>query len=149
MLIIGDGTDRFHGEFAPFHPRVPEIENFGTVLECMDGRPLRKVADYLTTSFGVRYLDTLTTAGLVRHLAEDTTETPTILANLDVSLERHGSRQIAVVAHHDCAGNPVADNTQKQQLATAVSRLRMRHPEAEVVALWLNDRWIVEKVILT
>lgn len=122
------------------------IEKYGTVLECMDGRSLRKVADYLITSFGVRHLDTITTAGLVKHIAEDTTQTPFLLSNVDISIRRHGSHQIAVVAHHDCAGNPVSDKTQKQQLATALARLSDVHPEADVVALWLNENWIVERI---
>ncbi len=112
----------------------------------MDGRPLRKVADYLTTSFGVRNLDTVTTAGMVRHLADDTDQTDTILANLDVSIEKHGSTQIAVVAHHDCAGNRVPADAQRQQVARAVTRLRQRHPDAQVVGLWLGEHWIVEKI---
>jgi carbonic anhydrase len=112
----------------------------------MDGRPLRKVADYLATSFGVRHLDTITTAGMIRHLADDTDQTDTILANLDVSIEQHGSRQMAVVAHHDCAGNPLPADAQQQQLAKAVRRLRQRYPAAEVVGLWLGEHWIVEKI---
>ena len=112
----------------------------------MDGRPQRKVADYLSTAFGVRNLDTITTAGLVRHLAEDTEQTETILSNLAISVDKHGSTQIAVAAHHDCAGNPVSDKTQKQQLAAAVARIEDRYPQAEVVALWLNEQWIVERV---
>lgn len=111
----------------------------------MDGRPQRKVADYLTTSFGVRHLDTITTAGLVRHLAEDTEQTRTILANLDISVDKHGSKQIAVVAHHGCAGNAVSDKTQKQQLAAAVERIEKLYPQSEAVGLWLNEQWIVER----
>jgi carbonic anhydrase len=129
--------------------RVLDIENFGTVLECMDGRPLRKVADYLITSFGVRNLDTITTAGMVRHLSDDTDQTSIILSNLDVSIHRHGSSQIAIVAHHDCAGNPVPDNTQRRQLVGAVEKLRKRYPDARVVGLWLDPHWIVEKVTLS
>lgn len=112
----------------------------------MDGRPLTKVADYLTTSFGVRHLDTITSAGTVRHLAEDTSQTPVLLANLDVSVGRHGSRHIAVVAHHDCAGNPVPDNEQRRQVARATSRIAGIHPEAEIVGIWVNENWIVERV---
>lgn len=122
------------------------IEKFGTALGCMDGRPQRKVADYLTTSFGVRHLDTITTAGTVRHLAEDTEQTPILLENVGISVERHGSRHIAVVAHHDCAGNPVSPKTQKQQLGVAVTRLATLYPDLEVVGLWLGEHWIVEKV---
>lgn len=112
----------------------------------MDGRPLRKVADYLLTSFGVRYLDTVTTAGLVKHLADETQQTATLLSNLAISIEKHGSRHVAVVAHHDCAGNPISDVAQKRQVNEAVAHLRQLHPDVEVVGLWLSEHWIVERV---
>lgn len=120
------------------------MQDFGTVLTCMDGRPQRKVADYLLTSFGVRNLDTITTAGTVRHLAETTDQTATLRANLKVSVSGHGSRHIAVVAHHDCAGNPVPAKTQRDQVAAAVRRLRADYPEFEVIGLWVNEQWIIE-----
>ncbi len=144
--IIGDGTDKFHRGLPPFAPRVVAIDDFGTVLECMDGRPQRKVADYLNTSFGVRNLDTITTAGLVKHLAENTVQTGAILDNLAISVERHGSRKIAVVAHHDCAGNPVSASTQKRQISTALSRLEGLYPDFDLAGLWINEHWIVERV---
>jgi hypothetical protein len=58
------------------------MDEFGTVLTCMDGRPQRKVADYLLTSLGVRNLDSITTAGTVGHLSETTDQTATLMANL-------------------------------------------------------------------
>jgi carbonic anhydrase len=112
----------------------------------MDGRPQRKVADYLATSFGARHLDTITTAGMVRHLFTDTEHTPVIMSNLDVSLRRHGSRHIAVVAHHDCAGNPVPDKTQKEQVSVAVARISQSYPSAEVLGLWVDEHWIISRV---
>ena len=112
----------------------------------MDGRPQRKVADYLATSFGVRHLDNITTAGLVRHLAEATAQTATLLSSLEISVTKHGSSKIAVVAHHDCAGNPAPDAVQKQQVAAAVAHLADLYPKAEVTGLWLGPNWIVEKV---
>lgn len=141
------GTDKFHGEFNPFDPYSRSMEKFGTVLECMDGRTHRKVGDYLSTSFGVRHLDTITTAGAVRHLADETDQTQTLLDNLAISVGKHGSRQIAVVAHHDCAGNPVPDNTQKAQVARAMERIRDLYPQAEVIGLWLNSNLIVERIV--
>lgn len=125
------------------------MEQFGTILECMDGRPQRKVSDYLSTSFGVRNLDTITTAGTVRHLAEDTEQTKTLLENLDISIDQHGSRKIAVVAHHDCAGNPVSDKTQKEQIVAAMTRLGNLYPDMEVAGLWLDENWIVERISRT
>ncbi len=122
------------------------MDDFGTVLECMDGRPLRKVADYLGTTFGVRHVDTITTAGTVRHLATQTEQTDALLANLAISVDKHGSTKIAVVAHHDCAGNPVPAKTQRQQIVAAVDRVRDLYPETEVIGLWLNENWIIERV---
>ena len=130
----------------PDCPYDPVIEDFGTVLECMDGRPLSKVAAYLAASFGVRHVDTITTAGLVKHLASDTEQTSTLLANLDVSLTSHGSRHVAVVAHHDCAGNPVSGEEQREQVAQAVARLAEIHPDPEIVGLWVDEHWTLEEV---
>lgn len=112
----------------------------------MDGRVQRKLADYVTAAFGARHLDTITTAGLIRHLAEDTDQTLLLRTNLETSMRAHGSRQVAVAAHHDCAGNPVPDATQKNQVARAIARLQRDYPQLEVVGVWLNDRWIVERV---
>lgn len=112
----------------------------------MDGRIQRKVSDYLLTSFGVKNLDTVTAAGMVRHVAADTDRTPTIFGDLDVSLNQHGSQDIAVVAHHDCAGNPTSDKEQKDQVARAVKRLMRRHPDAGVIGIWLDRNWTVERV---
>lgn len=122
------------------------MRDFGTVLTCMDGRIQRKVSDYLVTSFGVKNLDTVTAAGIVRHLATDTDRTGAILGDLDVSVDTHGSRDIAVVAHHDCAGNPTSDNEQKEQVGQATARLMRRHPDAEVIGLWLDRNWTVERI---
>jgi carbonic anhydrase len=116
------------------------------VLECMDGRPQRKVAEYLSAFFGVSHIDTITTAGTVHHLAADTEQTAILLANLAISMNGHGSRRIAVVAHHDCAGNPVADETQREEVVTAVGRLSHLYPNAQVIGLWLDEQWNVVQV---
>lgn len=112
----------------------------------MDGRPQRKVAAYLSVAFRVRHLDTITTAGLVRHLAFDTEQTPILLANLEISLTKHGSQRVAIVAHHDCAGNPVSDEQQRREIADVVQRLSTIHPATEIVGLWVNEHWTVEEV---
>jgi hypothetical protein len=112
----------------------------------MDGRSKRKVNDYLSTTFGARNIDTITTAGAVRHLAVDTAQTPILLANLAISIDKHRSRQIAIAAHADCAGNPVSDKTQKDEIGRAVRRIAELHPGAEVIGIWLDRNLIVERV---
>jgi carbonic anhydrase len=94
----------------------------------------------------VRHLDTVTTAGMVKHLASDTPSTPFVLANLEVSVDKHGSSQIAVVAHFDCAGNPVSDKAQKQQIVTALNRIHNQYPNAEMVGLWFDAQSILERI---
>ena len=146
---VGEQLTKLHRSSQSKAPRRSyheTINEFGTVLNCMDGRTQHKVADYLLPQFGVRYLDSITTAGTVRHLATDTGATPSLLANLAISVDQHGSKHIAVVAHHDCAGNPVADRQQTQEVENAVERIGGIYPDAEVVGLWIGSNWKVERV---
>ncbi len=122
------------------------MNEFATVLNCMDGRIQRPVADFLLDSFGARYLDTITAAGMVRHVADETGRSATILGDVAVSRDRHGSTQIAITAHHDCAGNPVPATNQQEQLIRAAARLGEMHPDAEIVALWVDQSWAVHSV---
>ena len=120
--------------------------DFGSVLNCMEGRAQRNAGDYFTATFGVRHIDTITAPGVVQHLAHPTERTPQILDDLRISIEKHGSTQIGVVAHADCAGNPVPDRTQRQQVVVAMSTLGSEFPEAEVVGIWLDINSIAERI---
>ena len=122
------------------------MKEFGSVLNCMDGRVQRKVSDYLVATFGVRFVDTITAPGIVRHLAAQTPRTDQILEDLRISLDKHGSTHIGVVAHTECAGNPTADKTQKEQVRDAMARLMETFPDTQVVGIWVNERWIVERI---
>ena len=104
---------------------MPMPETFATVLNCMDGRVQVPVTLYLLDRFGVDHIDTITEAGIVRYLSDetDTPHTESTLHSTLVSLEKHGSRQIAVVAHDDCSGNPIPAEMQQQQIHAAVSPL--------------------------
>jgi len=122
------------------------MDRFGSVLNCMDGRVQREAADYFTDLFGVGPVDAVTAPGMVKHLALPTDRTAQILDDLRISLEKHASTQIGVVAHADCAGNPVDDEVQKEQTAAAVAGLRSEFPEAEVVGVWLNIGGVAEPI---
>jgi len=122
------------------------MKEFGSALNCMDGRVQRKVSDYLAATFGVRYIDTLTAPGIVQHVAEPTSRTDEIRKDLRISVEKHGSTHIGIAAHADCAGNDVSDTQQRLQVAAAITSLSETFPEAQVVGLWVNDRWIVERI---
>lgn len=99
------------------------------------------------TRFGARHIDNITTTGAVRHLAG--TVTPTgdgLLQSLTVSVEAHGTTQVAIVAHSGCAGNPVPDTEQKEQLRNAVVAVAERFPDLEVIALFLDPKSGFEKI---
>jgi hypothetical protein len=113
----------------------------------MDGRIQTRTLDQVMTRFGVRYVDNITSTGAVQHL--DGSVTPTgegLLRSLAVSSEAHGTTQVALVAHAGCAGNPVADATQKQQLLRAKDVVSERFPGMEVIALFLDPRIGFEKI---
>ncbi|HEY5889400.1 MAG TPA: carbonic anhydrase [Acidimicrobiia bacterium] len=119
--------------------------SFGTVLTCVDGRIQRPVADFLVTRFGVPYLDTVTRPGMIKHLTSSyDPATNAILTDLNTSLGLHGSTQIALVAHHDCVGNPVDDDTQRSQLQNSVDHFVRRYPGLIITGLWVGEKWTVE-----
>jgi hypothetical protein len=114
----------------------------------MDGRVQLPVTEYLANRLSVRYVDTITEAGPVRVLAgpPDSEVVASIFSRIEVSVERHGAETIAVVAHDDCAGNPVDKEEQLDQLKRAVGLVADRFPSTTVIGLWVNDSWTVEEI---
>jgi hypothetical protein len=113
----------------------------------MDGRIQVRTIDQLMTRFGARYIDNITTTGAVQHL--DGSVTPTgegLLQSVAISIEAHGTNQVAVVAHSECAGNPVPDKQQKEQLVRAIAVLEERFPELEVIGLFLDTKIGFERI---
>lgn len=122
---------------------------FCSAINCMDGRVQLAVIRYLRRRFRAPHVDMITEAGPVRMVADprDRSRRAAIHARLNVSVHQHGSVGIALVAHADCAGNPVADAEQLRQLARGVAHLRRRHPELPVIGLWVTARGRVAEVI--
>ncbi len=120
---------------------------FCTAVSCMDGRIQFPVGDFLRARFRTGYVDVVTEAGVVRILAEgeDSEAARSIFRRVDLSVEAHRSEGIAVVAHHDCAGNPVPEAEQRSQLEVAIERLARRYPTLEIVGLWVDRScWVNE-----
>ena len=88
--------------------------SFGTAINCMDGRTQLPVNVYLKQQLEVEYIDTVTEPGPVRILAEEPESAlaASILNRVRISTGKHGSQCVAIVAHHDCAGNPAAKDVQ-------------------------------------
>jgi hypothetical protein len=95
----------------------------------MDGRVQLPVIHFLQSRFNAEYVDLITEPGPNAILAADPygATSRSILARLSISIKAHQSVGIAVVGHHDCAGNPADDDQQQKQTLAAVRFLRRRH----------------------
>lgn len=122
---------------------------FATAVNCMDGRAQLPVIEYLKKKLGVDYVDMITEPGPIKALAEnaDQRALDSIKRRILVSVQKHHSRHIAVVGHHDCAGNPVSETEQRRQIGAALAVLAGWELSAELLGLWLGEGWQVEEVI--
>lgn len=128
---------------------MADKETFATAINCMDGRVQAPVTDWMLKTFGVRYVDAVTVPGPVKVLAEHLPDlTENIRRRVELSVQKHGSRTVALVAHGDCAGNPVPKPDSLKQLRDGVEVIRSWDFPVTVVGLWLdNPDWIVEKIL--
>ena len=123
-------------------------KEFCTVVNCMDGRVQEPVGAFCRKRFRVSFVDTVTEAGpsLLLSRRQGSEEARSILRRVEVSVAGHGSRGIAVVGHHDCAGNPAPMEEQIASLREAVSLLHESFSGVEVIALWVDEEWQVREV---
>lgn len=125
--------------------------SFCTAINCMDGRTQVPVNEYLRDLLKIEYVDTVTEAGPVRILGDepDSPLAQTILNRVDISTGKHGSLCVAIVAHHDCTGNPASEEEQKGQLDRAVRFMAGRYPLIRILGLWVDAKWSVSKLFST
>jgi len=121
---------------------------FATAINCMDGRAQLPVIEYLKKKLGVDFVDMVTEAGPVKALAENADRgfLDSVRKRIWVSVEKHHSQAIAVVGHHDCAGNPVGEAEQRRQIERSLAVVGSWDPGVEVLGLWVNGSWRVEEI---
>lgn len=120
---------------------------FATAITCMDGRVQEPVSTWIRREFGVDFVDTITEAGPDRILSEGPIENiHSVHKRAGISVDGHGSRVIVVVAHHDCAGNPVSKERHLEHLADAIKRVRTWNLPARLLGVWVNEDWAVEVI---
>jgi hypothetical protein len=114
----------------------------------MDGRTQEPVISYLKTRFISNYVDNITLPGPCSLLQTQPSKyaISSLITKLSISIEKHNSKAIAVVAHHDCAGNPVSDEEQIQHIKKSVTFLKLLYPKLEIIGLWLDNKFTVQEV---
>ncbi len=108
--------------------------SFCTLINCMDGRVQQSCNAWMRACFGAEHVDTITAPGPVKRLA--TSDAAELLDYVRISVEKHGSKAIAIAAHPECAGNPVDKDVQLEELKRAVTLLKSEFPAVTVVAIW-------------
>ena len=121
---------------------------FCTVINCMDGRVQLPVNKFLQQRFGAEFVDTITEPGPNLILSEQKNRhlTQSIFERLEISIDRHGSVGVAIVGHHDCAGNPAPRDEQLGHLQDSIQLLQGKCGRVEVIGLWVNEEWEVQEI---
>jgi hypothetical protein len=115
----------------------------------MDGRVQLPVIMYLKKRFNVEYVDSITEPGpnLILSEQKNSVSNQSILERLKISIERHNSVGVALVGHHDCAGNPASKEDQLVQIQKAITFLRQKYEKLVLIGLWVDESWKVHEVI--
>lgn len=129
-------------------------ETFFTLVGCMDGRVQEAVAAFGQQKFGARYPDTITEAGLVGKLSFTN---PSLLEAIkfkvvDVSIGKHHAKGVIVHGHSECAGNPVDDEQQKNDIRRSVEIIKSMVGSTPVIGVFVHrsqedsTHWVAEEV---
>lgn len=119
---------------------------FVTALNCIDGRVQEPVIDYLRDKYNAEYVDDVTYPGIDKVLADDQQVVEEIRNAVTVSIDKHKSRLIALVGHHDCTTNQVSKSHHISQIREAVELIKEWDLGVRVVGLFINEDWEVEPV---
>lgn len=114
----------------------------------MDGRIQLPVINYLRDQYQAKFVDNITEPGPIKIIAEgqDTAILNNILLRIDISVNRHGSRLIAIVGHNDCAGNPELKDVQVMQIEKSINFLKKKYPDVKLIGLWVDEHRIVHEL---
>jgi carbonic anhydrase len=119
---------------------------FATVINCMDGRVQDPVNKWMKEQTGATYIDVITEAGPDKIMSSTATASRLILSRVLVSRDKHNSKQLALVAHADCAGNPVSKEAHLKHLKQAGKIISTWELGMHVMMLWVDKNWDVHLI---
>ncbi len=130
-------------------------KKFACAINCMDGRVQDAVKNYMKENFAADYVDMITEPGPNKILADAESNLSTgsgqvienIKKRLEISVNHHGSKVVAIVGHFGCAGNPTEKEEQIEHLKKAEEVVKNFGFPVEIVLLWVDGDWQkVEKI---
>lgn len=122
--------------------------SFCAAINCLDGRTQLPVNNYLMKRFNVDYVDMLTDAGPLGILtnAPDSPRAQAFFEQVEIVIDAHDVRELAIAGHWDCRGNPVPREEQLAQQAVVVEQFRTRFPQLTIIGIWVNEAGEVEEI---
>ena len=110
---------------ADSEPSNNGVSSFCTAVTCIDGRALLPVIQYLTRRFHVEFVDIVSDTGPVGILAHhpDSDRAGSVYRRINVSIDAHKSRGLAITAHHDCGGNRKPSEAQIEDLRKSAAQV--------------------------
>ena len=117
-----------------------------TLICCMDVRFNMAVNEYIRVKYGYVYVDTITDAGPVSKIINESylkdIEDKIVL----ISINKHKSNRIFIAGHHDCEGCPVDDDTQKTYIERAVDIIKADLPDVNVTGMFIDGDFNIKIV---
>ena len=123
-------------------------ETFATAINCMDGRTQEPIISWAKKTFEVDYVDAITEPGPDKILAGGPDALVESIRNrVMISVNKHGSQNVIIVSHHDCAGNPVSKEEHLDQLKKSVDVISSWKLGVKTIGVWIGEDWKVNKLI--
>ena len=122
---------------------------FGTAINCIDGRTQEVVIDRMKQDYDIDGVDIVTFPGVDGIFSKDQRPEEMIKhirSAVSISIEKHGSHVIAVVGHHDCAGNPGDKEHHYVHIRSAMHEVSSWNFPAQVVGFYVNEKREIEQV---
>ncbi len=109
-------------------------------LNCMDGRVQDVVRDGTKKECAAGVVDVITQAGMVKVLADnkDNVLIENIKCELLISVKKHGTKNVSIAAHEDCAGNPVSKEGQIKHLKQAKKTIESFGLGVKIILFWVG-----------
>lgn len=122
--------------------------NFCTAINCMDGRVQLPVIQFLKERFNANYVDMITEPGpnLILFKQTEKDKINSIINRVEISLKKHHSKGIAIVGHHDCAGNPAEKDYQVSHIQKSIKFFKKQYRDIEIIGLWIDANWRVSEI---
>lgn len=106
--------------------------------------------EYLKRHCGPDYFDACSEAGPLKIITKHhgSCRLLSLKEQISVSLNKHGSKVIALVGHHDCVSNPLPREAQEKQIEKALDYLQRAYgPDKLYLGLYVDEHWKVHEVM--